>query len=122
MEGMKNFTIRFLIAFVSVIVVIVLQSIAWSQPTPKVYPKYPILVGRVKLDATNEERSRWKTEGTFAVVSGKDANVFISYMEETDMFLLTLEPTTEHAATDGFIPTMKFRFAASNEMYIEAKK
>lgn len=87
----------------------------------RVYPKYPIEVGIVKPN-TNEERKRWKTEGTFAVISGKDANLFVKYIEETDEFVFYLEATKEHAATDGYIPKMKFVPILSNGIKIEARK
>lgn len=122
--GTKRFVLLlFITAFALGIVVIVLQTIAWGQQTTlRVYPKYVIEVGRVKLNATNGEIERWKTEGTFAVVNGKDANLYVRYIEASDEFLFCLEATKEHAATDGYMPPMKIRYAAANEIYIEARK
>ncbi len=84
--------------------------------------KYPIIVGRVIPDSPNAERSQWPTKGTFAVITGKDANLFVQYDETLDTFVVSVQPTTEHAKTDGFIPDMKIAFAASNELYIEARQ
>lgn len=110
----RVFLLLFITSLITTTIVIVLQSIAWGQE--KVYPKYAVEVGTVKPN------NRWKTQGTFAVVTGKDANIYVSYLEESDEFVLCLEATKEHAATDGYIPPMKIVPTLSNMVKIQARK
>lgn len=106
-------------ALTAATIVIVLQSLVFGQ---KIYPKFPIYVGKLKENSTTEI-SRWLTEGTFAVASGKDANLYVAYSEDADEFILSLESTKEHAATDGYIPTLKItNGGASNTIRVEARK
>lgn len=93
-----------------------------AQAPREPYPKYAIMVERVKPNATNAERSRWKTYGTSAIIPGKDAELWISYDEKEDVWYIQINANRKHAATDGFTPQPKIVHKGMiNQLWIEAR-
>lgn len=122
MSKLKIIVLFFIVSLIVFTLVNVLQTIAWGQSPREPYPKFAVMVERVKPNATNAERARWKTYGTAAIVPGKDANLYISYSEEFDEWSFCLEATDEHAKTDGYIPPLKIVPTLSNVIRLQARK
>ncbi len=76
---------------------------------------YLVWVGKVDTG----QYTQWKTTGQWAVIDGDNSRLRVQWHKETREFVLDLEASAEHAATDGQIPTMYFNGGgAANRVYV----